>query len=61
MHELKDAESAISGEIINFDSNGIVVKTRDTAIVITHLQFPNKKIISAQDANNSYSDFFLKS
>ena len=61
MYELKDAESGISGEIINFDSNGIVVKTSDTAIVITHLQFPNKKIISAQDANNSYSDFFLKS
>tara|TARA_B100000965_G_scaffold169319_1_gene141232 strand:+ start:13 stop:936 length:924 start_codon:yes stop_codon:yes gene_type:complete len=61
MHELKDAESGIIGEIINFDSNGIVVKTSDTAIVITHLQFPNKKIISAQDANNSYSDFFLKS
>lgn len=61
MHELKDAESGNSGEIINFDSNGIVVKTSDTAIVITHLQFPNKKIISAQDANNSYSDFFLKS
>ena len=24
-------------------------------------KFPNKKIISAQDAKNSYSDFFLKS
>ena len=61
MHELKDAQSGINGEIINFDSSGIVVKTSDSAIVITHLQFPNKKIISAQDANNSYSDFFLKS
>ena len=61
MYELKDVRSGLNGEIINFDSNGIVIKTGDTAIVITHLQFPNKKIISAQDANNSYSDFFLKS
>jgi len=61
MYELKDVRSGLNGEIINFDSNGIAIKTDDTAIVITHLQFPNKKIISAQDANNSYSDFFLKS
>jgi len=27
-------------------------------IVITHLQFPNKNVISASDAFNAYKDFF---
>ena len=39
---------------------GILAKTKDGAIVITHLQFPGKRIITANDAVNSYADFFLK-
>jgi methionyl-tRNA formyltransferase len=27
-------------------------------IVITHLQFPNKNVISSNDAFNAYKDFF---
>ena len=46
------------GEIISFDKEGITIKTLDSSIVITHLQFPNKKIISSQDAFNSYKEFF---
>ena len=46
------------GEIISFDKEGITIKTADSSIVITHLQFPNKKIISSQDAFNSYKGFF---
>ena len=46
------------GEIISFDKEGITIKTLDSSIVITHLQFPNKKIISSQDAFNSYKGFF---
>lgn len=46
------------GEIISFNKDGIKVKTIDSSIVITHLQFPNKKIISSQDAFNSYKGFF---
>jgi glycosyltransferase involved in cell wall biosynthesis len=44
----------------NFDfvDSGILVKTLDSAIVITHLQFPSKKVITAADAANSYADFF---
>ncbi len=44
----------------NFDfvDKGILVKTIDSAIVITHLQFPSKKVITAADAANSYADFF---
>ena len=44
----------------NFDffDKGILVKTIDSAIVITHLQFPSKKVITALDAANSYADFF---
>jgi methionyl-tRNA formyltransferase len=46
------------GEIISFNKRGIKIKTIDSSIVITHLQFPNKKIISSQDAFNSYRGFF---
>ena len=46
------------GEIISFNKYGIKIKTIDSSIVITHLQFPNKKIISSQDAFNSYKGFF---
>lgn len=42
----------------NLKRDGIYVKTRDYIIVITHLQFPNKNIISASDAFNAYKDFF---
>ena len=48
----------IPGEIISFNKEGIHIKTIDSSIVITHLQFPNKKIISSQDAFNSYRGFF---
>jgi methionyl-tRNA formyltransferase len=46
------------GEIISFNKYGIKIKTLDSSIVITYLQFPNKKIISSQDAFNSYKEFF---
>ena len=48
------------GEIFKIDPSGINVNTIDYMIVITNLQFPNKKIISSQDAFNSYFDFFVK-
>ena len=46
------------GEIISFNKYGIKIKTIDSSIVITYLQFPNKKIIGSQDAFNSYKGFF---
>ena len=48
------------GEIFKIDPSGITLNTIDYMIVITNLQFPNKKIISSQDAFNSYLDFFVK-
>ena len=41
-----------------FIKNGLALKTIDKFIVITHLQFPGKRIISSTDAANSYSNFF---
>ena len=41
-----------------FIPHGLVVKTADALIVITHLQFPGKRIIPAADAANSYTKFF---
>ena len=45
-------------KFFKFLPNGLVVKTADTLIVITHLQFPGKRIIPAADAANSYTKFF---
>lgn len=61
IHDLKitDIESTESpGSLFKIDKSGIYLNTRDRVIVITHLQFPNKSIISSLDAYNSYKDFF---
>jgi methionyl-tRNA formyltransferase len=49
----------IPGDIICFSNSGLTIKTADYDIVITHLQFPNKNIITVKDAYNSYRQFFL--
>ena len=41
-----------------FNNTGLIVKTMDSYIVITHLQFPGKAIITSADAANSYAEFF---
>ena len=51
--------SGSPGDIISFNNSGLSIKTIDYDIVITHLQFPNKNIITAKDAYNSYRDFFV--
>jgi len=50
----------IKNNLRNFDfiDGEMLVKTIDSTIVITHLQFPSKKVITALDAANSYADFF---
>ena len=60
MAESRDAFDCPPGSFIKIDKDGITFKTRDTSIVITYLQFPNKNIISSRDAFNSYQDFFIK-
>ena len=49
----------IPGDIISFTNSGLTIKTVDYDIVITHLQFPNKNIITVKDAYNSYRQFFV--
>ena len=51
--------SGIPGDIISFTNSGLTIKTVDYDIVITHLQFPNKNIITVKDAYNSYRKFFV--
>ena len=46
------------GVIYKIDKSGIYINTKDKMIVITNLQFPNKKTISSNDVYNSYRDFF---
>ena len=51
--------SGIPGDITSFTNSGLTIKTIDYDIVITHLQFPNKNIITVKDAYNSYRKFFV--
>ena len=62
IHGLKISSSASPGnpgDILSLTNSGLTVKTVDYDIVITHLQFPNKNVITAKDAFNSYRQFFV--
>lgn len=57
---IKDIKSTGDpGSIYKFDRSGIYLNTIDRVIVITHLQLPNKGIISSNDLFNSNNDFFI--
>ena len=58
LEEYKGNKEDVETAAFRFLSHGLVVKTVDSQIVITHLQFPGKRIISAADAANSYAKFF---
>ena len=58
LHEYKDNNENLKGKNFIFLPIGLYVKTKDSSIVITHLQFPGKRIIPAADAANSYTKFF---
>jgi methionyl-tRNA formyltransferase len=58
LREFDESECSPMDKQFKFIKNGLAVKTIDKSIVITHLQFPGKRIISSSDAANSYSNFF---
>jgi methionyl-tRNA formyltransferase len=58
IEEVKINNNNKPGTINKLDKNGLYINTRDSVVVITYLQFPNKKIISSLDVYNSYMDFF---
>ena len=60
MYVLDKNNTFLDNENFKFDKSELIMKTADKAIVITHLQFPNKNIISSADAFNSYKEFFIK-
>ena len=63
IHGLKEYNSnkeTFKESNFKFISEGLAVKTYDSVIVITHLQFPGKRIISALDAANAHAEFFEK-
>ena len=60
MYVLDKNNTCLDNEIFKFDKSLLTAKTADKTIVITHLQFPNKNIISSTDAFNSYKEFFIK-
>ena len=60
MVEAKIINRGKPGTIYKLNNDGLYINTIDSMIVITHLQFPNKNIISSNDVFNSYKDFFHK-
>ena len=58
LEEYKGKNGGLKAKSFKFLSSGLYVKTIDTGIVITYLQFPGKRIIPAVDAANSYTKFF---
>ena len=59
MHIIKIDNDDAPGSILDVTKDGIHVKVIDSVIVITHIQFPGKKIINSSDIYNSYKDFFV--
>ena len=47
-----------SGSIFKVTKDGLLIKTIDSKIVITHLQMPGKKVINKSDIYNAYSNYF---
>ncbi len=63
IHGLKEYngnKEALKENDFKFMSEGLAVKTIDSMIVITHIQLPGKRVISATDAMNSHAEFFEK-
>ena len=60
MKKYNGNKEAFKENNFKFMSEGLAVKTIDSMIVITHLQLPGKRIISATDAMNSHIEFFEK-
>ena len=58
MYVIGDNNFNTNDNVFSFTNLGLIIKTIDKNIVITHLQFPNKNIITAKDAYNSYRQFF---
>ena len=58
LKKYKGSNTGLKVKSFGFISSGLLVKTIDSLIVITHLQFPGKRIIPAIDAANSYAKFF---
>jgi len=47
-----------SSSIFKVTRDGLIIKTIDSKIVITHLQMPGKKVINKSDIYNAYSNYF---
>jgi len=58
LEECKGNNKDLAVNSFRFTPHGLLTKTSDSMIVITHLQFPGKRIIPALDAANSYAKFF---
>ena len=58
MYVIGDNNFNTNDNVFNFTNLGLVIKTVNKNIVITHLQFPNKNVITSKDAFNAYKEFF---
>ena len=55
---IDDIHMEHSDSIYKVTKDGLIIKTIDSKIVITHLQMPGKKVINKSDIYNAYSNYF---
>jgi methionyl-tRNA formyltransferase len=57
-HPVKNSCDALPGSVIEFNKQGVTIKTSDGAYCITRLQFPGKNPLSTYEIFNAYKDKF---
>jgi len=57
-HPVKNSSDKAPGSVIEFNKQGVTLKTSDGAYCITRLQFPGKNPLSAHEIFNAYKEKF---
>lgn len=57
-YPVKSASEKLPGSVIEFNKQGVTIKTSDGAYCITRLQFPGKNPLSAHEMFNAYKSKF---
>lgn len=58
-HPVKNSSAKLPGSVIEFDKQGVTIKTSDGAYCITRMQFPGKTPLIAHEIFNAYKNKFV--
>lgn len=59
VEEIPNSKNNTPGEILRADKHGVLVQTQHHALLLTQLQIPGKKAMSASDILNARQDWFV--